>query len=296
MTQQNPGVSDSVRENGGSIVRFVKTADLTWRVHISGTGPVLLLVHGTGASIHSWRKLIAALESRFTIVVPDMPGHGQSSNECDACLSLPGMAKALTRLLEALAVKPALVVGHSAGAAVLIRMCLDGAITPGAVISINGALMPFNGFAGQIFAPLAKLLVINPFVPRFLSWRAQDRRAVEKLLRGTGSELDSEGIDLYAELFRNPGHVAATLGMMANWDLEPLSETIKNLKVPLILVAGEGDKTIAPDDAKDVAALVPSARIIVLPGLGHLAHEERPDVIEQLIMRVALEQGVITSR
>ena len=295
MTQQNPSRPDSVLESGGSAVRFVKTADLTWHVQISGAGPTLLLVHGTGASIHSWRKLVPMLASRFTVVVPDLPGHGKSSNECDACLSLPGMSKVLARLLEALAVKPALVVGHSAGAAVLIRMCLDGTIAPAAVVSINGALMPFNGFAGQIFAPLAKLLVLNPFVPRFLAWRAQDRRAVERLLRGTGSELDSEGIDLYAELFRNPEHVAATLGMMANWDLEPLSETIKNLKIPLILVAAEGDKTIAPEDAKDVAALVPAARVVALPDLGHLAHEERPDTVEELILRVAQEHGVIPS-
>ena len=264
--------------------QFVTTKDLTWRVQIAGAGPVLLLVHGTGASLHSWRKLVPMLASHFTVVAPDLPGHGESSAECDACLSLPGMAQSLAALLRQLNVQPAIVAGHSAGAAVLIRMCLDKTIAPRFVVSINGALLPFNGFAGQIFAPLAKLLVLNPFVPRFLAWRAKDQRAVEKLLRDTGSNVDEEGVTHYAELFQNPSHVASTLGMMARWDLEPLNQTIKNLAVPLILVAAENDKTISPEDSTDVAALVPSARIVRIPGLGHLAHEEKPEIIAQLIL------------
>ena len=279
--------------NGGkNPYRTVKTDDLTWRVQVEGQGPVLLLIHGTGASLHSWRKLVPLLTPRFTVVAPDMPGHGQSSGECDACLSLPGMATAFTKLMAALGLTPALAAGHSAGAAVLVRMCLDRSITPAAVISINGALLPFHGFAGQIFAPLAKVLVVNPFVPRFLAWRARDSRTVAKLLADTGSNIDAEGVELYAELFRNPDHVAATLGMMASWDLEPLNATIKDLKIPLWLLAAQNDKTIAPETATRVGARVPNARVIFLPGLGHLAHEENPELFKRQIFQAADEAGL----
>ena len=110
------------------------------------------------------------------------------------------MAREVGELLRALALDPAIVVGHSAGAAVMIRMTLDGTIAPGALVSINGALLPFRGVATQFFSPLAKLLVLNPLVPRLFAWRASDRAAVERLIRNTGSTINSTGIDLYHRL------------------------------------------------------------------------------------------------
>ena len=72
------------------------------------------------------------------------------------------MGRALSDLLAALDASPALVVGHSAGAAVLIRMALDRLIHPAGIVALNGALTPFDGLAGRFFSPLAKLLALNP--------------------------------------------------------------------------------------------------------------------------------------
>ena len=110
--------------------QFVQAAGLRWHVQRLGSGPTLLLVHGTGAATHSWRRLAPLLGHHFEVVAPDMPGHGFTPMPRAQQLSLPYMAGALSALLEALAVRPTLVVGHSAGAAVLIRMCLDGRIAP----------------------------------------------------------------------------------------------------------------------------------------------------------------------
>ena len=110
--------------------RFVKAAGLTWHVQIMGQGPVVLLVHGTGASTHSYGKLAQILAKSFTVVVPDLPGHGFTDLPPTRRLSLPCMAADLRQLLNALGVKPVLSVGHSAGAAILVQMCLDGASGP----------------------------------------------------------------------------------------------------------------------------------------------------------------------
>ena len=55
--------------------RFVEAGGLRWHVQVMGTGPVALLVHGMGASSHSWRDVAPLLASRFTVIIPDLPGH-----------------------------------------------------------------------------------------------------------------------------------------------------------------------------------------------------------------------------
>lgn len=264
--------------------RFVQAGGLRWHVQITGSGPALLLVHGTGSSAHSWRRLVPLVSDHYTVVVPDLPGHAFTQAPARAeGFTLPAMADALAALIAALGLKPALVMGHSAGAAIALRAVLDGGLAADAVVSLNGALLPFGGAAGTVFAPLAKALVSIPWVPRLMAWRAESRTAVADLLRDTGSNLRADDVDLYARLFRNEGHVASTLAMMANWDLNPLVRDLPGLAVPLVLVAADNDKAISPADSERIMTRVKGATRIRLPGLGHLAHEERPDLIPPLL-------------
>ncbi len=273
--------------------RFVSAAGLSWHVQQAGKGPVLLLLHGTGAATHSWRDLAPLLAKHFTVVAPDLPGHGFTSAATDEQLSLPGMAAAVHALLQELDLKPALAMGHSAGAAVCIRMSLDGYIAPEGLVSLNGAILPLHGLPGRIFSPVAKLVVATSLPSRFFAWRASDEDVVKDLIRDTGSSLDPDGVEFYARLARRTSHVAAALGMMANWDLEPLREGLPGLRPPLLQIVGENDKTISPDDARRVRKLVPDAPVETLPGLGHLAHEEQPGQVAQIVIRYARSIGVL---
>lgn len=246
----------------------------------------MLLVHGTGASTHSWRKLIPLLARQFTVIAMDLPGHGFTQCPPRRRLSLPAMAEAVGALVEHMGIRPTVLIGHSAGAAILIRCCLDGTLAPDSVISINGALLPFGGAAGFLFPPLAKLLFLNPLTPRIFARSAADRERVIRLIRGTGSELDAEGIELYARLFASPAHVAAALGMMANWDLHRFGRDLPSLQQALHLVAGEKDKAVPASDAGRVGRMVEGARLHRLPDLGHLAHEEDPATVAGLIVQL----------
>jgi len=263
--------------------RFVRAGGLRWHVQVLGSGPSILLVHGTGAASHSWRDVAPRLAERFTVLVPDLPGHGFTQRPARGGLSLPGMAQALSDLLEALGESPALAVGHSAGAAILCRMSLEGRISPESIVSVNGALLPFRGVAGRIFSPLAKLLTLNPIIPSVFAWRASDPAVVEELIRDTGSDLDPEGMRLYARLAASRRHVAAALGMMASWDLRDLAENLPGLGPRLVLVVGSEDRFVSPVDAVRVQRRVPGSELISLPGLGHLAHEERPAEVAELL-------------
>ncbi len=278
--------------------RFVQAAGLRWHVQMFGDDaalPTALLIHGTGASTHSWRELIPLLTPHFKVLSLDLPGHaftdmppgGASSQQ----MSLPGMAKAIGDLLAALDVSPALLVGHSAGAAIAVRMALDGWALPNHIVSINGALQPLGGLAGQVFSPVAKLMSALPFVPSLFSWQASHPSVLQKLIASTGSTLDTEGMALYGQLVSNPGHAAGALGMMANWDLPQLAIDLPRLTAPLSLIVGSQDHTVTPRQAERLVAFWPATavcaqpQLITLPGLGHLAHEERPDLVAVHILQ-----------
>ncbi len=262
--------------------RFVNAGGVRWHVQVTGSGPVLLLLHGTGAATHSWRRMLPMLAEHFTVVAPDLPGHGFTARGPQ---TLPAMAKAVAALLAELDLKPVIVVGHSAGAAVALRMALDGLVAAKAIVGLSPALLPFPGLAAKLFPTMAKLLFVNPFAPYIFARMAGPTREVARfMLKSTGSQLDGDGVDYYARLFRKPGHIAGTIGMMASWDLEPLKRDLAGLKVPLLLIHGDGDTAIPLAKAREAAALVPGARLEVLGGLGHLAHEEAPERVAVMIV------------
>jgi magnesium chelatase accessory protein len=263
--------------------RFIECGGLRWHVQVMATGaaerPAILLLHGTGAANHTWRTLAPLLAADFTVIAPDLPGHGFTGTPADADLSLPGIATSMSGLLQvlrgSLGIVPSYAVGHSAGAAVLARMCLDGRLPLHALAGVNAALLPLQGLAGQVFLPAAKLLSASSLAPRLFAWRAAAGSVTERLIRSTGSILDARGVELYGRLVRNAGHVSGVLRMMANWDLTALERDLPRLPCPLLLLVGTRDRTIPPGDALRIRARVPTARIVELPGLGHLAHEER---------------------
>ena len=223
---------------------LVTVSGLRWHIPTMGSGPVCLLLHGTGASTHSFRDFAPALARRFKVIAFDLPGHGFTQTPPAAGMTLPGMSASIGQLLAALDVQPALAAGHSAGAAVLARLALDERLAAPLIVSLNGALLPYPGYGRTLFPALARLMFLNPVVPRVFAWRAKDQSAVDAVIANIGSAIDPAGLGQYGQLFRNPDHIAATLRMMANWDLDGLERDLPRLKTHLVLVATAGDIAI----------------------------------------------------
>jgi magnesium chelatase accessory protein len=265
-----------------ALSRFPVTRGVRWHVQRGGSGPRLLLLHGAGAATHSWRGLIPLLLPVFEVLAPDLPGQGFSSGAAPR-FTLPGMASDIAALLRTEDFAPDLVVGHSAGAAIALRLVLDGGAAPARVLALNGALTPFRGIAGVLFPPLAKLLSLNPLSGAFFARTAATPGTVRGLIAGTGSTIDAEGMRLYSRLITTRAHVSATLAMMARWDLEPLIADLPRLAVPVTLALGLRDRAVPPEGTRAIADRFRDVRIVEYPDLGHLMHEEAPGRITRLI-------------
>lgn len=272
---------------------FVESGGIVWHVQQMGAGPVALLLHGTGSATHSWRELAPLLARHFQVVALDLPGHGFTGMLSGHRMSLRGMAWGVADLLRTLRLRPALAVGHCAGAAVLARMCLDGTLSPRSLIALNGALLARRNVPGRLFAPIARLLASTTLAPRLLAWRARDPAAVRRLIECTGSRLQPGGLACYERLARSPGHVEAALTMMANWNLRALECDLPRLRTPLLTVWATNDRTLPRAQPAALRRLLPQSRAEELEGLGHLAHEEQPRRVAELIVREARYRGAL---
>jgi len=260
--------------------RQVRARPHDWCVIDHGTGPEVLLLHGAGASGHSFRHLIPALAG-WRCIVPDLPGQGFTRAGSRTRFGIEPMAEDLAILLAQEGWRPQVVIGHSAGAALALQ--LSTLVPLRAVVGINAALGGFEGAAGFLFPLMARALSVTPFVPAIVSrlWGTEGK--VRSLLNNTGSPLDASGVAQYLALVRKATHIDGTLGMMAQWRIDRLMALAPQLTTRTLLLATAGDRIVPPRISRRAETLLPRANYLELPGLGHLAHEEDAPAVAQAI-------------
>lgn len=263
--------------------RFVDSRPHRWHVQEDGTGPPILLLHGAGGAAMSFRDMLPLLARHHRTVAPDLPGHGMTRTGTRQRQGLDPMAEDLAALLRHEGIRPRFIVGHSAGAALALRLAEILDPPPAGVVGLNVALGHFRGLAGWLFPALAKVLALNPLTAPAFSRLSSSEASVRALLRSTGSNPDAECVALYRRLVSDPAHVDGTLAMMAQWQLGPLLDRLPELAVPVLLIVGENDRAVPPAVSDAAAARLPRARVVHLAGLGHLAHEEAPEAVVRLI-------------
>ncbi len=261
--------------------RFTLCKPHRWHVQDIGDGPALLLIHGAGGSSHCWQHLIPLLSNENRVVAIDLPGQGFTKLGAQQRCGLDTMAEDILALCDTEGVCPTAVIGHSAGAAIALRMA---EIKPmPLVVGINAALDTFQGIAGILFPVLAKTIAATPLAATLFSATTSQGSAVARIIERTGSVLSPQDISYYRRLVASPTHVQATLLMMAQWKLTPLVERLSRHKTNTLLIAAENDTAVPPEISRRAAKQMPNAVFKILPGLGHLAQEEGAPAIATLI-------------
>lgn len=271
-------------------IRRVQSRPHDWCVIDTGAKdrPTLLLLHGAGGSGHSFGALIPHLAPQYHIIAPDLPGQGCTRSGSRGRYGLDTMAEDLGRLCITLGTPPDFILGHSAGAAIALRMAQTMPVR--GVIGINAALGSFEGAAGVMFPVLARALAATPFVPQLVAKLWGNPQTVARLLASTGSPLDAAGQAQYLALVRDAAHVDGTLGMMAQWRLEALMASLPALTTPTLLIASTGDKAVPARVSADAARHMPAARCAEVEGYGHLLHEEAAGTVIDILLPWLREQ------
>ena len=302
---------------------FISVGRLSWHVQVhdaklgkssansgacvgsAACAPTLILLHGTGASTHSWADLIEPLTEFACVINVDLPGHGFTRGASTSMLTLPAMARALNDLLKAMNVSGDVVfVGHSAGAPLAIEWVLNHGQASGTVpdtltgksrsirathiIGLNPSLVPPPPIYTTLLGPMVAPIATSSPMTGMLAYIAANTGMVDQLLDSTGSKIPAAHRERYKFLFSQNSHVQGAMGFMAGADLPSILERGKQLTVPLSFLVGKQDSWVKEAPLMDVIrASFPKAKVMAWEG-GHLIHEERPKEVAKLIHDIVL--------
>ena len=262
---------------------FIRSDNYNWHIQKFGsTGKKLLLIHGTGASSHSWYPLIENLNLECEILCLDLPGHGFTRALARQKKQLMIIVDQISLLLRNIDFYPNIIMGHSAGAAVAYELAKKIDTKPN-TIAINAAFGQFSGLAGVAFPYFAKIASSTTIPARFLSLLASKEEIVRKLLASTGSIIPELQIKCYQYLFSNTEHVDGTLQLMADWDLGYFLDRLPEETAPIHFLVGDKDTTVPPHISKSWDQSMPNSSLTQFNGLGHLLHEESPSTVSSIL-------------
>ncbi len=246
--------------------------------------PVVLALHGTGATSHSFEPLCAAMPG-FRWLVLDLPGHGGTRVAEGASVDPEAIASSLRSLLLDMAIEPSLAIGHSAGAALLFCWALGRGAPKTRLVGLATAAVPLPPIAERLLPVSAALLGRSRRVVRALSEQAKAPGVVEGLLASVGAHLDEEGAAAYRRAASDPAHLHGVLRLLSSFRIRRLYERLPLLDAPILLLAGDRDRATPLGQQFRLVARLPRAELRVLRGTGHLLHEERPEEVARQIER-----------
>lgn len=263
-------------------------------VHLKqwGTGkPALVLLHGTGLSVYSWRHVSAALAEQGRVVAFDLPGFGLTERPSPPDwpdynpYSRAGRVTLTRNLLDELEIEEAVFVGNSAGGTLAVALALTHPERTAGVVLVDAAVYGGGG-TPQAVRPLLRTPHLQRWGPYLL------RRANpwgEPLLRR--SWYNSQALpEAVVEAYERRLQVGAW--DEALWQLtlasRPLDEAtwerLPQITVPALVITGEEDVLVPPAQSRRLAEALPNAEFVALPDCGHLPQEECPAAWETAVI------------
>ena len=281
-------------------VRDVEAPSLQFRtIHgyrrafrIAGSGPALLLIHGVGDKSESWGPVHAKLAQRFTVIAPDLLGHGESDKP-RADYSLPAFANGMRDLLAVLGIERVTLVGHSFGGGVAMQFAYQYPhLVERLVLVSAGGVESDVSFALRFAAmPMGSEALAMVRVPGALPAMRVFGRAVQALLGSTKFGRDAVDTVRLLENFRDPAALSAfarTLRSVVDGRgqyVTMLDRSYLVQSVPVQIIWGEDDLVIPVSHARTAHAAMAGSRLEIFEKSGHVPHHDHPDRFVEVVER-----------
>lgn len=239
-------------------------------------GPVLVLLHGSNASLQTWEPWVNRLQSKYRIISLDQIGHGLTGPNPTGDYGVKAFVATLDEALEKLGVTHFALAGNSMGGAVAWNYALAHPEKVDALILIDAAGAPLAKTSRQ---PIGFRVARLPGIRRLAEF-VTPRSLVEKSLRQTihnQSVIDDRMIDRYWELLLYPGNRRATGVRFATPWAPADPAKLANLHMPVMLMWGQEDQLIPVAAARWFVKAMPQSQQIVYRGIGHVPMEEAAD-------------------
>ena len=245
------------------------------RLHVRDSGPVaapaIVMLHGFGASLHTWEPWAEALSGRFRVIRYDLPGFGLTGPDPTGDYSDARAVAVLAALMDRLGVQRASLIGNSLGGEIAWRFAAahPARVTRLVLIAPAGFAPPGRAYGEPMRVPLLAQLL------RYTLPEAVVRSGVATAY-GDPAALNEAVVMRYWELLLAPGVREAILARAEQSRLADPRPLLRQVGAPTLLLWGERDRLIPVASARDYLSCLPAATLVVLPGLGHVPQEEAP--------------------
>jgi pimeloyl-ACP methyl ester carboxylesterase len=240
-------------------------------------GPVLVLVHGSNASLFTWEPWVARLGDTFRIVTIDMPAHGLTgaANDND-CYSNKGMAAFVNAVADKIGLKKFAIGGNSMGGAVAARFAEDYPDRVTALILVDAGGMPMQaGDHVPVGFRIARIPVLNKLMVH-LTPRSIFAEGLHDSFNHQNLVTPAM-VDEYWELNRMQGTPEATLTRFQIPFDTYISDHASQIKAPTLILWGAKDHLIPVAAAYEYQKAIPGSKLIVYPDAGHILQEDEAD-------------------
>ncbi len=258
-------------------------------------GPPVVMIHGASANLESMRPLGDLLAITHRVILIDRPGHGWSTRD-DLKNSTPAMqAKMIDEALEKLGARGAIVVVHSLAGALGALLALDYPRRVAGLVMLAPVAYPWPGGVGWynkvVTTPaLGPLLAYTITLPLGLILSEPGARSVFAPQTMPAGFVQNSA----TPLLLRPREFLANA-----WDLVTLKAAVAeqaprygNIKAPVVTITGDTDTTVSPNiHSRRLAAAVPGAKLIVLPGVGHMVQYAAPELLVREIEAMIADAG-----
>lgn len=276
-----PSIPRSVLEAkyGGPPSQFIVLPDgarAHYRERGPGDAPVLLLIHGSNASLFTWEPWTKRLDDAFRVVAVDLPGHGLTGAVPNHDYSQAGMTAFVKEFADKIGLGRFALAGNSMGGGIAARFAEEYPDRVTHLILVDAAGMPVKqGDRIPLAFRLARMPVLNQIVlhitPRSLVKEGLNDAIVRK------SVLTDAMIDRYWDFARMEGTREATAERFQLPRVSFVRDHISAIKAPTLILWGEQDHLIPVAAANKFHAAIPGSKLIVYPATGHIPMEEVAD-------------------
>ncbi|MBX7532227.1 alpha/beta hydrolase [Qipengyuania sp. 1XM1-15A] len=263
----------------GEPSQFVELADGR-EVHVRDEGPrdapVIMLLHGSNADLHTWQEWAELLRDDYRIVRYDQRGHGLTGPASDDDYSLEGFTADVDAVADALGIRTFTLAGNSMGGWIAAGYAIENPGRLDALVLVDAAGAPIRREGGgNIAFTLAGWPVVGDIMSQLLP-----RSLVEKSLSQSVSNQDivtDEAVDRYWEMARYPGNRSATRKRFSTPRSSFDEEEISGIRVPTMVMWGKEDALIPFEAAGWYMDHLPDATLVAYDGIGHIPMEEAPE-------------------
>lgn len=264
----------------------IRSKGLELSTYVFGQGPPVVLLHGLAATKLSYLPLLQALAERYTVIVPDLPGHGESSKP-RARYTPPYFAEVIREMLDELGVQDAAVAGNSMGGRIALEVAAayPHRVTSLILLDPAAAGLPFPLYArllgllptgaGVIPVPWRKRIVVTAIRQLFAS--------PEQVPRAGYVAAADEFIRIYRKGRARVALLSAMRGLIAD-EPEAFWLRAKRIAVPTLILWGRKDRLVPVGLGHRLANTIDGSRLEVLAEVGHVPQFERPEETRRLIL------------